>query len=96
MATLFDGLDGRSDGTATGFSKEISGTGPVNIHVFGTFDGGEIVLQRFSHQTQAFENTDLKWTVIAHYQGLQLTNYSRYRLNITSVGASTAIVAEIA
>ena len=96
MTTLFDGLNGRSDGTVTGFSKDISGTGPVNIHVFGTFDGGEVVLQRFSHQTQTFEDTDLKWTLIAQYQGLHLTNYSRYRLNITSVGASTAIAAEIA
>lgn len=94
MLNLFDGQGGNSDGTANGPSAEFEGTGPFNVFVFGTFDSAEVFLQRYSQEQATWYDTDLKWTDVAQYQGLQLTVHSKYRLNIINAGASTSIIAE--
>lgn len=94
MPNLFDGQDGRSDGTTNGSSLELSGTGPINLHCFGVFDGATVTLERYSESESSFAPTDLTWTDVAQYQGLYLTVYSTYRLTISDAGASTAIIVE--
>ena len=93
MENLFDGQDGRSDGTVDGFSVEFEVKGAFNVHCFGTFGGGSVTLQRFSPTLGDFANTDAVWNADAQFQALYITPHSKYRLNITgSTGAS--IIAE--
>lgn len=96
MSDLFDGQSGRSDGTADGFSKEITGSNQtVDISVYGTFDGAQVTLQQYGTTQNKWFDTSALWDSPDKFQGLTIKAGERYRLAITSAGATTDISSEV-
>lgn len=92
--SLFDGKNGRSDGTKNGYSSSLP-TGNRNIAVHGTFDGASVTLSRYSQALSSWFETQAVWSDSDVFQGLEVSRDAKYRLEITGVGASTNIVAEV-
>lgn len=92
--SLFDGKQGRSDGTKDGISSSLP-TGKRNIAVHGAFDGATVTLQRYSKASDSWFDTQASWTSSDVFQGLDVTSDAKYRLDIDSAGAGTNIVAEV-
>lgn len=92
---LFDGQDGRSNGTADGSSKEVTGNNiSVDINVSGVFDSCSVTLEEFSNVDQQFKPTSIVFTSAGSFTGLFVADGDRFRLTIASAGATTAIVSE--
>ena len=81
--------------TSNGNSEEFTTNGSAYLKVFGTFDSCQVRLQMISnHEDDSFSNTGDLITA----DGLFKVPYSpncRYRLNLSSAGASTSITAFI-
>ena len=93
---IFDGQDGRSNGTANGSSIEIVGDGGFyNIFVTGTFGGASVTLQKYVHTSDSFDDTGAVFTSPDVFQGLVIKPSDIYRLTITNKSGSTAIIAEV-
>lgn len=95
MANLFDGSNGGSDGTADGYSRDITGSNQtVDINVYGTFDNAVVTLQMYGNADSQWHDTSAVWNESDKFQGLTIKAGERYRLNITNSGALTNISAE--
>lgn len=90
---LFDGQDGKSDGTKDGYSSSIpSGHNSVAVH--GVWDGAKVTIERYSKEIDDWFQTQASWTDNDVFQGLESEGSARYRLVITGAGASTQLYAE--
>ncbi|AUR95317.1 hypothetical protein NVP1205O_42 [Vibrio phage 1.205.O._10N.222.51.A7] len=91
---LFDGQNGRSDGAKDGVSATVP-SGNNNISVSGVWDGASVTIERYSKERNDWFTTQAVWTDNDVFQGLVSESGERYRLLITSAGASTKLYAEI-
>lgn len=93
---MFDGQDGRSNGTNDGASKEITGDNiSVDIFVQGNFDGADVTLQEYSDVLQNFVNTSVVFTTGDSFTGLFVSEGERFRLVIANADANTSLVSEV-
>lgn len=90
---LFDGQNGRSDGTKDGVSATIpAGYGSIAVH--GVWDSAKVTIERYSKEIDDWFQTQASWTDNDVFQGLESESGAKYRLVITSAGASTKLYAE--
>ena len=93
---IFDGQNGRSDGTSNGASQDITGNGNlVNVFVSGTFGGASVTIQKFVHTDNDYASTSAVFTSADIFQGLMVRPSDRFRLVISGATATTALIAEV-
>lgn len=90
---LFDGKDGKSDGTKDGYSSAIP-SGIKSVAVHGVFDGATVSIQRYSEEIGGWFMTQAEWTISDVFQGLEVESGAKYRLIISKAGGSTKLYAE--
>lgn len=90
---LFDGMDGRSDGTKDGASAPLP-TGRRSIAVHGTWGGAKVTIQRYSKEIDNWFSTQASWTDNDVFQGLDAESGAKYRLMITGATGTTNLIAE--
>lgn len=90
---LFDGQQGRSDGTKDGASSAIP-SGIRSIAVHGTWDGAKVTIQRYSKEIDDWFSTQASWTDNDVFQSLDAESGAKYRLIITGAGGNTQLYAE--
>lgn len=90
---LFDGQDGRSDGTKDGASATIP-TGYKSIAVHGVWGGAKVTIERYSPEIDDWFQTQASWTDNDVFQGLDSESGAKYRLFLTGATGTTRLYAE--
>jgi hypothetical protein len=90
---LFDGQQGRSNGTKDGTSSTLP-SGIRSIAVHGAWDGAKVTIQRYSKEIDDWFSTQASWTDNDVFQGLDAESGARYRLIITGATSKTKLIAE--
>lgn len=92
--SLFDGKNGRSDGTKDGESSSIpAGNRVVAVH--GVFDSATVTLMRYSAASKTWFPTQAVWSNPDVFQGLVVSGEAKYKLQIDGSTSNTKIVAEV-
>lgn len=92
--SLFDGKNGRSDGTKNGVSTSLP-SGNRNLAVHGEFGGATVTLSRYSPASDSWFDTQATWTAPDVFQGLIVSSDAKYRLEIDGATSTTSIIAEV-
>ncbi len=90
---LFDGQNGRSDGTKDGASASFpSGTQSVAVH--GVWGGSSVVIERYSEEIDDWFETQATWAENDVFQGLEVVSGAKYRLMLSGSTSTTKLYAE--
>lgn len=92
--SLFDGKNGRSDGTKNGVSSSLP-SGIRNVAVHGEFGGATVTLSRYSEASNSWFDTQVTWTSSDVFQGLQVSRDAKYRMEIDGATSTTNLIAEV-